>query len=44
MKGLDEGENIWEHLPGMDLNLDVGDIDVCDGCWRPNMLVTSLRC
>ena len=22
----------------------VGDIDVSDGCWRPNMLVTSLRC
>ena len=21
-----------------------GDIDVSDGCWRPNVLVTSLRC
>ena len=26
MKGLHEGENIWEHLPGMDSNPDVGDI------------------
>ena len=22
----------------------VGYIDVGDGCWRPNVLVTSLRC
>jgi len=26
MKGLHEGENIWEHLPGMDSNPDVDDI------------------
>ena len=43
MKGLHEGENIWEHLPGMDLNFyvvtsmlvtDVGD--------KLKMLVTEL--
>ena len=22
----------------------MGDIDIGDGCWRPNVLVTSLRC
>ena len=24
--------------------IENGYIDVGDGCWRPNMLVTSLRC
>ena len=24
--------------------LGTGYIDVGDGCWRPNVLVTSLRC
>ena len=26
MKGLHEGENIWEHLPGTDSNSDFGEI------------------
>ena len=26
------------------LMLYKGDIDVGDGCWRPNVLVTCLRC
>ena len=26
MKGLHEGENIWEHLPGTDSNFDIADI------------------
>jgi len=32
------------HQHQCDFKITLGYIDVGDGCWRPNMLMTSLRC
>ena len=34
-------ENYFKFMFGL---LKKGDIDVCAGCWRQNVLLTSLRC
>ena len=41
-------QKVWDHgtvkYRSLDLIRIKGDIDVGDGCWRQNVLVTSLRC